>query len=155
MKRGDLYLLRHPGDLDRKKQRMMTVVSGQTLVDSRFPTVVCASVFTRGHGLETEVSVEPEDEHPSWIGCEGLVSIPKNRLTNSVGSLSPEKLWRLSQATKIALGIKAGWSELSHLRGSAILLLPRPAGLFLDRRIRLFTRSGRLRRQEPTRLRTK
>src|SRR5208337_2273448 len=76
----------------------MTVVSRQTLVASRFPTVVCAPVFTRGHGLETEVSVGPEDglKHPSWIASDGLVSIPKSRLTDFVGSLSPEKLWRLS-----------------------------------------------------------
>ncbi len=107
MKRGDLYLLRHPGGGDPKKQRVMAVVSRQTLVHSRFPTVVCAPVFTRGHGLETEVSVGPEDglKHPSWIGCDGLVSIPKSRLTDFVGSLSPQKLSRLSQALKIALDI--------------------------------------------------
>ena len=55
MKRGDMYRLRHPGGRDPRKQRVMTVVSRQALVDSRFPTVVCAPVFTRGHGLETEV----------------------------------------------------------------------------------------------------
>ncbi len=107
MKRGDMYLLRRPGRGDPRKQRVMTVVSRQALVDSRFPTVVCAPVFIRDHGLATEVSVGPEDglKHPSWIGCDGLVSIPKGRLTDFVGSLSPEKLWRLSQALKIALDI--------------------------------------------------
>ncbi|MGH9401401.1 MAG: type II toxin-antitoxin system PemK/MazF family toxin [Terriglobia bacterium] len=107
MKRGDMYLLRHPGSGDPKKQRVMTVVSRQTLVDSRFPTVVCAPVFTRGHGLETEVSAGPEDglKHPNSIGCDGLVSIPKSRLTDFVGSLSSAKLSRLSQALKIALDV--------------------------------------------------
>jgi hypothetical protein len=37
MKRGDLYRLRHPGGGDPRKQRVMTVVSRQALVDSRFP----------------------------------------------------------------------------------------------------------------------
>lgn len=107
MKRGDLYLLRHPGGGDPRKQRAMAVVSRQALVDSRFPTVVCAPVFTRGHGLQTEVAVGPENglKHPSWIGCDGLVSIPKSRLTHFIGSLSPQKLSRLSQALKIALDI--------------------------------------------------
>ncbi|HXX23029.1 MAG TPA: type II toxin-antitoxin system PemK/MazF family toxin, partial [Terriglobia bacterium] len=74
MKRGDMYLLRRPGGGDPKQQRVMIVVSRQALVDSRFPTVICAPVFTRGHGLETEVSVGPEEglKHPSWIGCDGL-----------------------------------------------------------------------------------
>jgi mRNA interferase MazF len=107
MKRGDLYLLRHPGGRDPRKRRVMIVGSRQALVDSGFPTVVCALVFTSGHGLQTEVSVGPKDglKHPSWIGCDGLVSIPKSRLTDCVGSLSPEKLWRLSQALRIALDI--------------------------------------------------
>jgi mRNA interferase MazF len=43
MKRGDMYGLRHPGGGDPNRQRVMTVVSRQTLVDSRFPTVVCAT----------------------------------------------------------------------------------------------------------------
>ena len=105
MKRGDLYLLRRPRAGDPRKQPVMIVVSRQALVDSRFPTVVCAPVFTRGHGLETEVSVGPEDglKHPSWIGSDGLVSIPKSRLTDYIGSLSPEKLSRLSHALRIGL----------------------------------------------------
>ena len=107
MKRGDLYLLRRPRGGDPRKQRVMVVVSRQALVDSRFPTVVCAPVFTRGHGLETEVPVGPEEglKHPSWIASDGLVSIPKSRLTDFIGSLSPEKLSRLSHALKIALDI--------------------------------------------------
>ena len=107
MKRGDLYLLRRPGGGDPKKQRVMTVVSRQALVDSRFATVVCAPVFTRGHGLETEVSVGPEDglKHQSWIASDGLVSIPKSRLTDYIGRLSPAKLSRLSHGLRIALDI--------------------------------------------------
>jgi mRNA interferase MazF len=107
MKRGDMYLVRRPGGGDPRKQRVMTVVSRQILVDSRFPTVICAPVFTRGHGLETEVAVGTEEglKHSSWIGCDGLVSVPKSRLTDFVGSLPPEKRLRLSRALRVALDI--------------------------------------------------
>ena len=107
MKRGDLYRLRHPGGRDPKKQRVMTVGSRQALVDSRFPTVICAPVFTRGHGLETEVSVGPEEglKHPSWIASDGLVSIPKSRLTDFVGALPAAKLALLSRALRAALDL--------------------------------------------------
>jgi mRNA interferase MazF len=102
-----MYLLRRPGGGDPKNQRVMIVVSRQALVDSRFPTVVCAPVFTRGHGLETEVSVGPEEglKHPSWIGCDGLVSIPKARLTDYVGALPASKLALLSRALGVALDL--------------------------------------------------
>ena len=107
MNRGDMYLLHPPEGGDPKKQRVMIVVSRQALVDSRFPTVVCAPVFSRGHGLETEVSVGPEDglKHPSWIGCDGLVSIPKSRLTDYVGALPAYKLALLSRALRAALDL--------------------------------------------------
>ena len=107
MKRGDMYLLRGAGGGDPKKQRVMIVVSRQALVDSRFPTVVCAPVFTRGHGLETEVSVGSEDglKHPSWIGCDGLISIPKSRLSDYVGALPASKLALLSRALRAALDL--------------------------------------------------
>jgi mRNA interferase MazF len=107
MRRGDMYRLRRPGGGDPKKQRVMIVVSRQALIDSRFPTVVCALVFTRGHGLETEVAVGPEDglKHPSWIGCDGLVSVPKGRLTDYVGALPASKLALLSRALRVALGL--------------------------------------------------
>jgi len=105
MKRGDTDLQRRLGGGDPKKQRVMIVASRQALVDSRFPTVICAPVFTRGHGLETEVSVGPEDglKHPSWIGCGGVVSIPKSRLTDYVGALPASKLALLSRALRAAL----------------------------------------------------
>ena len=107
MKRGDLYLLRRPGGADPKKQRVMIVGSRQALVDSRFPTVVCAPVFTRGHGLEAEVSVGPVEglKHPSWIGCDGLVSVPKSRLTDYVGALPTSQLALLSRALRAALDL--------------------------------------------------
>jgi mRNA interferase MazF len=107
MKRGDRYLLRRPGGGDPKKQWVMIVVSRQALVDSRFPTVICAPVFSRGHGLETEVSVGPEDglKHASWIACDGLVSIPKTRLTDYVGALPAAKLALLSRALSAALDL--------------------------------------------------
>jgi mRNA interferase MazF len=107
MKRGDLDLAAP----SRRRSPQETAGHDRSqpldLVDSLFPTVVCAPVLTRGHGLETEVSVGPEEglKHPSWIGCDGLVSIPKSRLTDFVGSLSPSKLSRLSQALRIALDI--------------------------------------------------
>jgi len=44
-------------------------------------------------------------KHPSWIACDGLVSIPKSRLTDYVGSLPASKLVRLSRALRTALDL--------------------------------------------------
>ena len=107
MKRGDLYLVRKPGGGDPKRLRVFVVVSRQTLVDTRYSTVICAPVYTHGHGLHTEVAVGPEEglKHPSWIACDNLASLPKTQLTAYVGHLSDSKFPLLTRALKRALDI--------------------------------------------------
>ena len=61
MRRGEFYRVRRPGSGDPRKSRVFVVVSRQTLIDSRFSTVVCAPVYTRRQGLATEVPVGAAD----------------------------------------------------------------------------------------------
>ncbi|HXC31043.1 MAG TPA: type II toxin-antitoxin system PemK/MazF family toxin [Verrucomicrobiae bacterium] len=106
MKRGELYRVRKPTG-DPKQHRIFAIVSRPALVESRFSTVVCAPVFSRGEGLATQVAIGPEEgiKHPSWIMCDNLVSIRKSDLADYVGSLSDAKLAELSNALKIALDL--------------------------------------------------
>jgi mRNA interferase MazF len=106
MKRGELYRVRKPTG-DPKQHRIFAIVSRPALVESRFSTVVCAPVFSRGEGLATQVAIGPEEgiKHPSWIMCDNLVSIRKSDLTDYLGSLSNAKLAELSNALKIALDL--------------------------------------------------
>ncbi len=107
MKRGDLYRVRHPGGGDPKRSRVFVVVSRQTLIDSRFSTVVCAPVYSRRDGLATQVAVGPDDglKHESSIHCDALVSIQKALLTDFVGGLDLKQGRVLDQALGIALGL--------------------------------------------------
>ena len=107
MKRGDLYRVRHPGGGDPKRSRVFVVVSRQTLIDSRFSTVVCAPVYSRRDGLATQVEVGPDDglKHASNVHCDALVSVHKTLLTDFVGSLDLERKRVLDQALRIALGL--------------------------------------------------
>jgi mRNA interferase MazF len=97
----------HPSG-DPKLYRSFVVVSRQTLIDSRFPTVVCAPIFSRGHGFSTQISVGIDEglKHESWILCDNLVSLRKTQLTRFVGSLSPPKTGELDRALKIALAVE-------------------------------------------------
>lgn len=108
MKRGQLCLVAHPAR-DPKRQRVFVVVSRQTLLDSRFSTVICAPVYTAYDGLATQVPVGPDEglKHDSSIHCDELVSLPKSMLTNFVGTLPREKLRALNQALRVALEITA------------------------------------------------
>lgn len=108
MNRGDLYRVYKPGGGDPKKHRVFVVVSRQTVIDSRFPTVVCAPVFTHHDGLSTQVAVGADDglKHASAIHTDELVSLPKTRLTHFIGALSSAKLHALDAALRIALELE-------------------------------------------------
>src|SRR5208283_2852636 len=106
MRRGEIYRVHHHGS-DPKSHRSFVVVSRQTLLDSRFPTVICAPILTRGHGFSTQVSVGIDEglKHESWIFCDNLVSLRKVQLTRFVGSLARSKVEDLDRALKMALAL--------------------------------------------------
>ena len=112
MRRGEIYRVHHPGgdptNNDPKLYRSFVVVSRQVLIDSRFPTVVCAPILTRGHGFSTQVSVGIDEglKHESWILCDNLVSLRKVQLTRFVGSLARSKVEELDRALKMALALE-------------------------------------------------
>ncbi|MFZ3339549.1 MAG: type II toxin-antitoxin system PemK/MazF family toxin [Terriglobales bacterium] len=125
MRRGEIYRVHQPGSPatdrpgtnrpandrpgnDPKLYRSFVVVSRQILIDSRFPTVICAPVLTRGHGFSTQVSVGIDEglKHESWILCVNLVSLRKVQLTRFVGSLASAKIEELDRALKMALALE-------------------------------------------------
>lgn len=110
MKRGELYRVRDPGHGDPKQFRAFVVVSRQALIESRFGRVICAPVYTNGHGLPSQVSIGIDEgmKHDSWICCDELVSLHKNELTYYVGSLDEQKTEQLNQALRVALSLDTG-----------------------------------------------
>jgi mRNA interferase MazF len=82
-------------------------VSRQTLIDSRFSTVVCAPIYARRDGLATQVEVGLEEglTQESSIHCDALVSLPKSMLTDYVASLAPAGVRALDQALRVALAL--------------------------------------------------
>ena len=107
MRRGEIYRVHHPGD-DPKQYRSFVVVSRQTLIESRFPTVICAPILSRGHGFSTQVAVGIDEglKHESWVLCDNLVSLRKVQLTNFVGSLGRVKMEELDRALGRAVGVE-------------------------------------------------
>jgi mRNA interferase MazF len=99
--------LTQPSASDPRRFRVFVVVSRQVLIDSKFSTVICAPVYSARHGLSTQVPIGPDDglRHESSIHCDELVSLPKARLTNFVGSLAPSRFPELDRALVAALAI--------------------------------------------------
>jgi mRNA interferase MazF len=107
MRRGEFYRVYQPPG-DTKQYRVFVIVSRQALIDTRFPTVICAPVYTNGSGLSTQVSVGLDEglKHESWIHCDDLASIPKSALTNYVGSFSSDRIVEVDRALAMALDLR-------------------------------------------------
>ena len=107
MRRGDLYRVAKPSASDPKRFRVFVIVSRQTLIDSRFSTVVCAPVYSMRHGLATQVDVGMNQglRHDCSVHCDELVSLRKSQLTHFVGRLKAAKLTDLDNALLVALDI--------------------------------------------------
>src|SRR5215467_1009258 len=98
MTRGDIYRVRDP-EGDPRSHRSFVVVSRQAVIDSRFSTVICAPVFTRGLALESQLRIGIAEgmKQDCWIVCDNLASVNKAKLTHFVGSLSRSKLEELDE----------------------------------------------------------
>ena len=107
LKRGELYRVHKPKGGDPKRHRVFVVVSRESLFESRFPTAICAPIYSSGQGLGTQVVVGSEEglKHTSWVICDNLYSIPRSDLAQFVGSLSRSKLEELDQALRVALDL--------------------------------------------------
>ncbi len=107
MRRGDLYRVHRPSPQDPKRSRVFVVVSRQILIDSRHSTVVCAPIYSAYHALSTQVRVGVTEglKHDSSIHCDELMSLPKNLLTDFIGSLSQPKIAELRVALLAALDL--------------------------------------------------
>lgn len=108
MKRGELYLVRKSGSADPRKQRVFVIVSRQTLIDSRFSSLICAPIYSQHDGLSTQVRLGTEEglKKESSIHCDELVSLPKSALTHYVGSLSGKQVRDLDRALGVALALE-------------------------------------------------
>ena len=84
---------------------MFVVVSRQILIDSRFPTVICAPVYDSYDGLSTQVPVGTEQglKRDSSIHCDELVCLAKSTLANFIGAISCDKLQELNRSLLGAL----------------------------------------------------
>jgi mRNA interferase MazF len=107
MRRGELYRVEHPSAKDPKRFRVFCIVSRQTLIDSRYSSVICAPVYSSFEGLATQVELGVEDgmKHDCAIHCDNLVSLQKSALTNFVATLSEERVDKLDKALVIALDL--------------------------------------------------
>lgn len=108
MTRGEIYRTRERVPERGGKPGFYVVVSRPFVADNKdVSTVICAPVYSQVLGLTTEVVLGVDDGLPrtSAVRCDFLTLMFKSRLTQFVGTLSPEKVRKLNRALMVALDL--------------------------------------------------
>lgn len=73
--------------------------------------VICAPVYSVHDGLASQVEVGIAEglKRESSIHCDGLISLSKSALTNTVVILPPHKVEELDHALRVALDLANEW----------------------------------------------
>ena len=108
MRRGELYRVFKGNKNDPKDHRVYLIVSRQVLIESQFPTVICAPIRTNYGNLPTQVEIGVNEglKYDSAIYCDDLISLHKSLLTDYIGSLSNSKIEEVNAALRIALAVE-------------------------------------------------
>lgn len=101
MNRGEIWWAR----VD--KRRPVVLISRQEAYAVR-AMVIVAPVSTTIRGFAVEVKVGRKEGLPQAgvVNCDGLVTVPKVDLLELAGTLSAEKMARIDEALRFALGLE-------------------------------------------------
>jgi mRNA interferase MazF len=108
MKRGELWRSREAVAERGHRPGYYVIVSRGFIVENDdVSTVICAPVYGRVLGLETEVVVGLDEglPHTSGVRCDFLMLLFQSKLTALVGSLKGERLAALDRALALALDL--------------------------------------------------
>jgi mRNA interferase MazF len=113
MLRGELYLTdwnpaRGSEQAGRRPAVVIQADAGNR--NPRYPNTIIAAVTSRSRDILTHVSLEPTRNNglnaKSYVKCEQVITISKDRLLKRIGQLSSDDMDRVEAALKLALEIK-------------------------------------------------
>ena len=77
--------------------------------NQRYPNTIVVTVSTSGRDVPSHVSLSPSPENglsaSSFVKCEQLLTISKERLSQRVGRIDAEDLSRVESALRIVLAL--------------------------------------------------
>ncbi len=112
-KRGEVWLVNwNPGRGSEQKGIRPSLViqtdAGNT--NPHYPNAIVLTITTKGRKLPFHILVKPSAGNglaePSFVKCEQILTISKERLVKRIGRLGSEQLKSVEEAVRLVLGIK-------------------------------------------------
>ena len=112
VRRGQIWLVdwspgRGSEQLGRRPALIIQTDAANT--NPRYPNTIVLTLSTKGLNVATHVQIEPGPgnglKEISWVKCEQILTISKDRLTTLWGTVSAADMRRIEAATKTALSL--------------------------------------------------
>lgn len=112
IRRGQIWLVNwSPGRGSEQlgKRPALVIQTDAANSNSRYPNTIVLTLSTKGLPVATHVQVEPDARNglraTSWVKCEQVLTISKDRLEARWGTISAADLAKVESAVKLALGM--------------------------------------------------
>ena len=113
LRMGDIFIVDwNPGrGSEQTGERPALIVQNNAFnANDRYPNTIVVTISTSGRDLPTHVKIPQTPENGLWeplsyVKCEQLLTISKNRLGHKVGCITPEQLAHVSRALKRLLSL--------------------------------------------------
>jgi mRNA interferase MazF len=112
IRRGQIWLVDwSPGRGSEQLGRRPAVIiqTDAANTNPRYPNTIVLTLSTKGLPVATHVALVPDPQNalrePSWVKCEQILTISKDRLLTHWGTLSATDLKRVEAAIKTALSL--------------------------------------------------
>lgn len=110
--RGEIWLVNWnpgPGSEQLGKRPALVIQTDAANSNPRYPNTIVLTLSTRGLQVATHVQLEPDSANglreTSWVKCEQVLTISKERLLQKWGHVSSDDLIRIVKSVMTALGM--------------------------------------------------
>jgi mRNA interferase MazF len=111
-RRGEIWLIDwNPGRGSEQlgKRPALVIQTDAANSNPRYPNTIVLTLSTKGLPVATHVQLEPDSSNglreTSWVKCEQVLTISKERLLQKWGQVSTRDLVRVERAVMTALGM--------------------------------------------------
>ena len=112
IRRGQIWLVDwSPGRGSEQlgKRPALVIQTDAANANLRYPNTIVLTLSTKGLSVATHIQIEPDATNglreKSWVKCEQVLTISKERLYQKLGRLSSAAMSRVEVAVKTALGM--------------------------------------------------
>ena len=112
VQRGQIWLVDWSpgrGSEQHGKRPALVIQTDAANRNPRYPNTIVLNLSTKGLPVAAHVEIAPDSQNglrtTSWVKCEQILTISKDRLMEFWGKLSPRDLLRVEQAVRTVLSL--------------------------------------------------